>query len=53
MSGNFGLKELSDLAGQIEKAARDNTLDGLSGILALLPEANARSKAALGQWMNS
>jgi CheY-like chemotaxis protein len=53
MSGNFGLRELSELADRIEKAARNNVPDGLSDILALLPDANSRSKAALDQWINS
>ena len=53
MCGNFGLKELSALATRIEKAARDNTPGGLADIIATLPDANARSKAALDQWIAS
>jgi signal transduction histidine kinase/DNA-binding response OmpR family regulator/HPt (histidine-containing phosphotransfer) domain-containing protein len=53
MSGNFGLRELARLADQIEKAAKENSPDGLSEIIASLPDANARSKIALDQWMSS
>lgn len=52
MSGNFGLKELATLAGQIEKAVRENAPDDLSTIIAALPEAANRSKAALDEWMS-
>lgn len=53
MCGNFGLKELSIMAAEIEKAARDNLPDDLHAIVAGLPQANDRAKAAFDYWINS
>jgi signal transduction histidine kinase/DNA-binding response OmpR family regulator/HPt (histidine-containing phosphotransfer) domain-containing protein len=53
MCGNFGLKELSGMASEIEKAARDNIPDGLNDIVIRLPDANDRAKAALDHWINT
>lgn len=53
MCGNFGLKELSAMAAQIEQAAKEDSPDGLNEILDLLPEANERAKEALDHWITS
>lgn len=56
MCGNFGLKEMAAMAGQIEQAVKGNAQDGLlevNQVLDLLPEANERAKDALEHWINS
>lgn len=53
MCGNFGLKELSAMAAEIEKAARDNRPDGLNDIVIRLPDASDRAKEALDHWINN
>lgn len=53
MCGNFGLHELARIGEVIEKAARENTLDGLAEIIDALPEVNARARQAIMQWVES
>lgn len=53
MCGNFGLRQLSIAGAYIEKAARDETLDGLSAIISDLPQAQLVARAAIEQWIES
>jgi len=50
MAGNFGLKEISELAARAEKKAKGGETQGLDDLLAGLPEAKDRAARALTQW---
>jgi len=50
MAGNFGLKEITDLAARAEKKAKSGETQGLNDLLADLPEAKERAARALTQW---
>jgi CheY-like chemotaxis protein len=53
MAGNFGLIELSNLAGDLEqKAKREEAILVLSSITNTLPEAQKRAEKALSAWLN-
>lgn len=52
MAANFGLVEVSRLAEKAERAAKDNTFDGVPQVLADLEPAHGRAKAALRRWIN-
>lgn len=51
MAGNFGLVEISGIAAQAEKKARQSEADGLDEIVHKLPEAKTRAKALLRDWV--
>lgn len=51
MAGNFGLNEVSMLAGEAEKAARSKQTDGLEELLAELPAAADRARRAMSRWL--
>ena len=51
MTGNYGLKELSALAANLEKAAKDGRRNDVSAILSTLPNASRRARAAVEEWM--
>lgn len=51
MAGNFGITELSAIAGDIEKAAQDNNLDTALIGIDKLPDANERAKNAITLWL--
>ncbi len=53
MAANFGLKELAGVAGQLEKALKENQTAGLNDLLAALPAANRRAREALQSWMKT
>ncbi len=53
MAGNFGLTELSRMAAQAEKAAKENKPSELPAILEEIPLANIRAKQALAEWLSS
>lgn len=53
MCGNFGLQQLSDIGGFIEKAAKDHALDGLAEIIDTLPEMSSRAKQEIQSWISS
>jgi CheY-like chemotaxis protein len=53
MAGNFGLLEMSRLASDAEKAAKENQPVVLAGLVSSLPEANQRAKSSLADWMRS
>jgi len=53
MTGNFGLLELSEIAGELEtKAKRDEAILVLSSIISTIPEAQKRAEKALSRWIN-
>jgi signal transduction histidine kinase/CheY-like chemotaxis protein len=51
MAGNFGFKGVSDLSGQIEKAAKENIEANLKSPVEHLAETYAVSKSKLTTWM--
>ncbi len=52
MAGNFGMMELSHMAGEIEKQAKHGTIDAtIDALIAELPNAKARADAALAEWL--
>jgi HPt (histidine-containing phosphotransfer) domain-containing protein len=53
MAANFGLKELSGMAAEAEKALKENRMSGVPELLAALPAANQRAKDVLHSWMES
>lgn len=53
MAGNFGLVEISAIAGSAEKIAKTNSTDGLDDLLTNLPNAKDRAVDALKVWMDS
>ena len=53
MAANFGLKELAGVAGQAEKALKENQTAGLNDLLTALPAANRRAREALQSWMKT
>lgn len=50
MAGNFGLTELSRLAGDVEKAGRAGDLESAAPLVARLPQACACARTALKSW---
>lgn len=50
MAGNFGLTELSAIAGKAELAAKNNETAALGSLIAGLPDAHERAQAALDAW---
>lgn len=52
MAGNFGLTELSRIAGDAERKAKTGQSDGLTEMISRLPAANIRAKEALRDWLN-
>lgn len=52
MAGNFGLVEISDIAGVAERKARANEKDGMSDLVKTLPAANERARQAIRTWMS-
>lgn len=53
MAGNFGLVEISRIAGETEKKARANDTGDLSALLSGLPDAKTRAESALASWIAS
>jgi HPt (histidine-containing phosphotransfer) domain-containing protein len=53
MAANFGLKELSGVAAEAEKALKENRTEGIGNLLSTLPAANQRAKEALQTWMKA
>jgi CheY-like chemotaxis protein len=53
MAGNFGLTQLSLLAAETEKAAKDNQIDGIGNKIAALSGINDQSKAAIYNWLET
>lgn len=53
MTGNFGLTEMSAMAGTAEKKARSKETNGLDTIIASLPDAKVRAEEALKTWMGA
>ena len=51
MAGNFGLVEISRLAERAEYAAKHQTIDGMSDVIANLEPANGRAKLAMDDWL--
>ena len=52
MAGNFGMMEISHMAGEIEKHAKLGSIDTtIEAIIADLPHAKARADAALAEWL--
>lgn len=51
MTGNFGLSELSHFALQIEEAARQNDMDGISRLISKMPSAVERANQAMKTWI--
>ena len=52
MGGNFGLSELSKIAGEIEKACKNNDMSVVAAQIQKLPAANARAKDAIKNWLS-
>ena len=52
MAANFGFIELSNIAKNIEQAARDNNLETAVIEIEKLPDANQRAKEAIETWIN-
>lgn len=53
MAGNFGLTQLSKLAGDTEIAAREARAADVPKLVSRLPEANAAAKRALNAWVKN
>lgn len=53
MAGNFGLVEISRIAGETEKKARSNDTGDISALLSGLPDAKTRAETALASWIES
>ena len=53
MAGNFGLMEISDMAGDAERKAKAQNTDELKAIHSSLPIAQERAAEALKSWMAS
>jgi signal transduction histidine kinase/DNA-binding response OmpR family regulator/HPt (histidine-containing phosphotransfer) domain-containing protein len=51
MAGNFGLRELSLRAEQVEKAAKNNNKAQLHSLFLQISEANARARKVLKEWL--
>lgn len=50
MAGNFGLVEISSLAAQAERKAKNSETDDLDQLIESFPDANLRAQNALKQW---
>lgn len=53
MAGNFGLMEISDQAGQIEKKAKTETAENLTPLVQAMPEMQKRAQEALDHWLSN
>ncbi len=53
MAGNFGLKELSEMAARIEDKIKQSRIEDLPVLIAALPDVNDRAQGALREWMRS
>ncbi|HEY8190044.1 MAG TPA: response regulator, partial [Micavibrio sp.] len=51
MCGNFGLKEMSAIGAEIEKAVKDNRLDSLDALVVSLSKAGDRARMAIDRWI--
>ncbi len=51
MAANFGFTELSNIAGNIERAARDENQDAALLEIEKLPDANQSAKTAIQTWL--
>jgi signal transduction histidine kinase/DNA-binding response OmpR family regulator/HPt (histidine-containing phosphotransfer) domain-containing protein len=51
MCGNFGLKEMSAIGAEIEKAVKDNRPDSLDTLIVSLSEAGNRARVAIDRWI--
>jgi signal transduction histidine kinase/CheY-like chemotaxis protein len=52
MAGNFGLVEVSSIAAQAEKKAKENDPDGLIDLVTQLSPANMRAREVLKDWVS-
>lgn len=53
MAGNFGLMEISSIAGEAEKKARTNDTGDIGALVSGLPDAKTRAETALASWIAS
>jgi len=53
MAGNFGLVEISTIAGAAEKKVKSNEIEGLEDVISGLPNAKERAIEALKDWAES
>jgi signal transduction histidine kinase/CheY-like chemotaxis protein/HPt (histidine-containing phosphotransfer) domain-containing protein len=53
MAGNFGLVEISSIAAQAERKAKNNEEDGIDSLVATLPEARTRARGVLKDWVEN
>ncbi|NQZ14268.1 MAG: response regulator, partial [Alphaproteobacteria bacterium] len=53
MTGNFGLAEISDIATQIETLAKDENILHMDPLVAQIPTALAKARAAADEWLAS
>jgi signal transduction histidine kinase/DNA-binding NarL/FixJ family response regulator/HPt (histidine-containing phosphotransfer) domain-containing protein len=53
MTGNYGLAELSRLAGDMERRGRDKKFDEIVTLLDTLPEVSSRARQAVQAWLAS
>jgi signal transduction histidine kinase/CheY-like chemotaxis protein/HPt (histidine-containing phosphotransfer) domain-containing protein len=53
MTGNFGMKEISDLASVTEKEAKAEQADKAATLAAQMPETKKRAETALLQWLKN
>ncbi|MBI4030599.1 MAG: response regulator, partial [Proteobacteria bacterium] len=51
MAGNYGLRELSELAASIEVAAKEGRIGTINDLHKTLPGVNIRAREAVDQWM--
>ncbi len=51
MAGNFGLVEISEIAGTTEQKAKTNEQDGITDLVKSLPAARERAQQALKTWV--
>lgn len=52
MAGNFGLRDLSDLAGYIEKSIKEGRVEDLEVSLAQLPVKNRHARQSMKTWLD-
>jgi HPt (histidine-containing phosphotransfer) domain-containing protein len=53
MCGNFGLRNLADLAKRIEVSAKAGIPDGLNDMIRRLPDTYARARQEIVHWLGS